>query len=147
MTLPSNFSQNLSLPVVVAPMFLISNPDLVVACCKEGVVGTFPSLNQRTTEEFEAWVSQIKSSLSQLESEGLSPAPFGVNLIVHKTNPRVMADLEVCVKHKVPLVITSLGAAKEVVDAVHRVIVKADAQFPFDAGTQFALTAEVSTRT
>ncbi|MCP5209002.1 MAG: nitronate monooxygenase [Hahellaceae bacterium] len=119
MPLPSNFGQHLSLPVVVAPMFLISNPDLVVACCKKGIVGTFPSLNQRTTAEFEAWVIQINQSLEQFKAEGGKPAPFGVNLIVHKTNPRAMADLEICVKHKVPLVITSLGAAKEVVDAVH----------------------------
>lgn len=119
MALPKEFSINLSLPLIVAPMFLISNPDLVVACCNQGVVGTFPSLNQRSTDKFEAWIIEIKKRLEAARKTGKKPTPFGVNLVVHKTNPRVMADLDVCVKHKVPLVITSLGAAKEVVDAVH----------------------------
>jgi nitronate monooxygenase len=112
--------QNLSLPVVVAPMFLISNPKLVIECCKNGIVGTFPALNQRTTEGFEEWVVEIKSELEKFEKEtGKKAAPFGVNIIVHQTNPRVMADMQIVVKHKIPLVITSLGAVSQVVDAVH----------------------------
>jgi nitronate monooxygenase len=112
--------QNLSLPVVVAPMFLISNPQLVIECCKNGIVGTFPALNQRTTEGFEEWVIEIKTELEKFEKEtGKKPAPFGVNIIVHQTNPRVMADMQIVVKHKVPLIITSLGAVSQIVDAVH----------------------------
>lgn len=114
------FTQDLSLPVVAAPMFLISGPELVIAACKNGIVGTFPALNQRTTEGFEEWVVQIKTELEAWEKEtGKKAAPFGVNLIVHFSNPRVEADLRVCVKHKVPLIITSLGAISMVVDAVH----------------------------
>lgn len=111
---------NLRLPLVAAPMFLISNPKLVIECCKAGVVGTFPALNQRTTEDFEKWVIEIKTALEDYEKEtGLKPAPFGVNLIVHGSNPRVMPDLQVIIKHQVPLVITSLGAVSDLVDAVH----------------------------
>ena len=116
----TDFSQNIKLPVVAAPMFLISGPELVIACCKNGIVGTFPALNQRTTEGFEEWVVQIKTELDQWEKEtGKKAAPFGVNLIVHGSNPRVQADLMICMKHKVPLIITSLGAVKDLVDAVH----------------------------
>ncbi len=117
--LPSIF-QNLQLPVVAAPMFLISGPELVIACCKNGIVGTFPALNQRTTEGFEEWVVQIKTELAAYEAEtGKKAAPFGVNLIVHPTNPRLMADLQVVVKHQIPLIITSLGAVADLVTAVH----------------------------
>lgn len=112
--------ENLRLPLVAAPMFLISNPKLVIECCKAGIVGTFPALNQRTTEGFEEWVVEIKTELEKFEKEtGVKPAPFGVNLIVHPTNPRVMPDMQIIVKHKVPLVITSLGAVSELVSAVH----------------------------
>lgn len=114
------YIDRLSIPAVAAPMFLISGPDLVIECCKAGVVGTFPALNQRSTEGFEEWVVEIKEALAKFEAEtGKKAAPFGVNLIVHHTNPRVQADLEICVKHKVPLIITSLGAVSELVDAVH----------------------------
>ena len=117
MSLPLN---NLSLPVIAAPMFLISGPDLVIECCKNGIVGTFPALNQRSSEGFEEWLIYIKKSLDDFEQEtGTKAAPFGVNLIVHNSNPRLQADLELCVKHKVPLIITSLGAVSEVVDAIH----------------------------
>ena len=114
------FHSSLSLPVIAAPMFLISGPKLVIECCKNGIVGTFPALNQRTTEGFEEWIIEIKTALDHFEKEtGQTPAPFGVNLIVHQTNPRVQADLAVCIKHKVPLIITSLGAVPQLVGAVH----------------------------
>ncbi len=114
------FINDLTLPVVAAPMFLISGPRLVIECCKNGIVGTFPALNQRTTEGFEEWLIQIKTELAEFEqATGKKAAPFGVNLIVHRTNPRVQADLEICIKHKVPLIITSLGAVAELVDQVH----------------------------
>ncbi len=115
MAIPPRFDGRLKLPLVAAPMFLVSGPELVIETCKAGVVGTFPALNQRSSEGFEQWLEQINAALAESDK----PAPFGVNLIVHNTNPRVRADLALCVKHKVPLVITSLGAVKEVVDAVH----------------------------
>lgn len=114
------FIKELAIPVVAAPMFLISGPQLVIECCKNGIVGTFPALNQRTSEGFEEWLIEIKTVLSDFEKEtGQKAAPFGVNLIVHHTNPRLEADLELCVKHKVPLIITSLGAVSELVNKVH----------------------------
>jgi nitronate monooxygenase len=113
MTIPAPFAGRLAIPAIVAPMFLISGPDLVVECCRAGLLGTFPALNQRTTEGFEAWLDQIEGRL-----DGDS-APYGVNLIVHRTNTRLQADLDVVVRRKVPLVITSLGTVREVIDAVH----------------------------
>lgn len=116
----ASFIKHLTLPAVAAPMFLISGPQLVIECCKNGIVGTFPALNQRTSEGFEEWLIEIKTALSKFEKDtGKKAAPFGVNLIVHHTNPRVEADLALCVKHEVPLVITSLGAVSELVDKVH----------------------------
>lgn len=120
MSQKATFIDTLSLPVVAAPMFLISNPELVIECCKNGVVGTFPALNQRTSEGFEEWLVQIRTALDAFEKEtGRKAAPYGVNLIVHPTNPRLEADLRLCVKHRVPLIITSLGAVSEVVNAIH----------------------------
>ena len=116
----TNIFKNLSLPVIAAPMFLISGPKLVIECCKNGIIGTFPALNQRTTEGFEKWIIEIKSALDLFEKEtGKKAAPFGVNLIVHHSNPRVKKDLAICIKHKVPLIITSLGAVSQLVSAVH----------------------------
>lgn len=120
MPLPSILKDTLSLPVVAAPMFLISGPKLVVESCKKGIVGTFPALNQRSTEGFDQWLTEIELALADFKQPNGQPAtPYGVNLIVHHSNPRLQADLEVCVKHKVPIVITSLGAVSELVDAVH----------------------------
>lgn len=116
----ASFINELSIPAIAAPMFLISGPQLVIECCKSGIVGTFPALNQRTSEGFEAWIVEIKAALSAYEKEtGKKPAPFGVNLIVHRSNPRLEADLAICVKHKISLIITSLGAVSELVDTVH----------------------------
>jgi len=118
--LPKQLEGKLSAPIVVAPMFLVSGPDLVVETCRSGLLGTFPTLNQRTTEGYGAWLAEITRRLAAAESaDSRAPAPFGVNLVVHKTNSRLQADLEMTVRHKVPLVITSLGAAREVVDAIH----------------------------
>ena len=115
-----DFYLSLNLPLIAAPMFLISGPELVIECCKNGIVGTFPALNQRTPEGFEKWVVQIKEALAEHEEKtGQKTAPFGVNLIIHPTNIRVKADLDICKKHKVPLVITSLGAISGLVDEVH----------------------------
>ncbi|MEE1951167.1 nitronate monooxygenase family protein [Pseudomonas alcaligenes] len=113
MSLPALLDQRLRLPLVAAPMFLVSNPQLVLACCHSGVLGSFPALNQRESSGFKAWLEEIEAGLKA------DSAPYAVNLIVHGSNPRLQADLAICVEHKVPVVITSLGAVKEVVDAVH----------------------------
>jgi len=113
MSLPALLDQRLRLPVVAAPMFLVSNPQLVLACCQSGILGSSPALNQRESSGFEGWLEEIEAGLTA------DSAPYAVNLIVHGSNPRLQADLAICVKHRVPVVITSLGAVKEVVDAVH----------------------------
>jgi nitronate monooxygenase len=118
--IPHQFAGTLSAPVIAAPMFLVSGPDLVVETCRAGMVGTFPALNQRTNEGYEAWLTEIQQRLDAHQAAtGKKPPPYGVNLVVHKSNSRLQADIATTIKHKVPLVITSLGAAKEVVDAVH----------------------------
>ncbi len=113
MTIPASLQKGLKLPVIAAPMFLVSGPDLVVEACNAGVIGTFPSLNQRTTDGYREWLKDIKARLKP------DAAAFGVNHIVHPTNPRLMADMMVSVEEQVPLIITSLGAVRDVVDAVH----------------------------
>jgi nitronate monooxygenase len=113
MALPASLVGRLRVPVVAAPMFLVSGPDLVVAACRAGVLGTFPALNQRTSDGLAEWLEVIEAALTPAD------APYGVNLIVHRTNARLAADLEVVVAHRVPVVITSLGAASEVVAAIH----------------------------
>lgn len=113
MAIPASLQKGLKLPVIAAPMFLVSGPDLVVETCNAGVIGTFPSLNQRTTEGYREWLHDIKARLTP------DAAAYGVNHIVHPTNPRLMADMIVSVEEKVPLIITSLGAVRDVVEAVH----------------------------
>ncbi|WP_274049878.1 NAD(P)H-dependent flavin oxidoreductase [Thalassomonas haliotis] len=111
--------EQLSLPVICAPMFLVSGMELVLAACKQGIVGTFPALNERTSDHFASWLHTLEQKLAKLRETQTYVAPYGINLVVHKSNPRWQADLEHCVHAKVPLVISSLGAAREVVDAVH----------------------------
>lgn len=111
--LPSVLADRLRLPVVAAPLFLVSGPDLVIAACRSGVLGTFPALNQRSTEGLRSWLTQIDEALTPEDS------PYAVNLIVHHSNARLAADLEAVVEHRVPVVITSLGAVPDVVEAVH----------------------------
>lgn len=101
------------LPVIAAPMFLISNPQMVIACCKNGVIGSVPALNQRTSEGFEEWLIEINAALSE------DDAPYAVNLIVNPVNTRLQPDLELCIKYKVPIIITSLGINTDVIEAVH----------------------------
>lgn len=113
---PSDHFTNVQFPVIAAPMFLSSGPELVIACCANGMIGSFPALNQRTSAGFSDWLDLIRN---ELEIRGCSQKTYGVNLIVHRSNPRVGADLEICVEHEVPLVITSLGANAEVVEAVN----------------------------
>lgn len=116
----NEFKLQMAIPAIAAPMFLVSGSQLVIEACKTGIVGTFPSLNGRTVEDFEKMLQEITTALKEFEAKtGKKPAPFGVNLIVNRTNPRVMEDLQLCIKYQVPLVITSLGAVKDLVDAVH----------------------------
>ena len=112
MAIPASLQKGLKLPVISSPMFLVSGPDLVVEACNSGIIGTFPSLNQRTTEGYREWLHEIKSRLTP------DAAVYGVNLIVHHTNDRLMEDLKVTVEEQVPLVITSLGAVADVVKAI-----------------------------
>lgn len=120
MALPKQFS-NLRIPVIGSPLFIISNPDLVIAQCKAGVVGSFPALNARPAPVLEEWLKRITEELDRHNQANPDnpAAPFAVNQIVHKSNERLMHDVEMCVKYKVPVIITSLGAVKEVNDAAH----------------------------
>lgn len=121
MALPASLQGRLRLPAVAAPMFIISNPELVIAQCKAGIVGSFPSLNARPAEKLEEWLQQITSELAAWDAANpdTPAAPFAVNQIVHGSNDRLQHDLELCVKYKVPIVITSLGAKEFVNEAVH----------------------------
>ena len=112
---------NLRLPVMGAPLFIVSNPDLVIAQCKAGVVGSFPALNARPQSQLDEWIHEISEALAEHDSDHpeAPSAPFAVNQIVHRSNDRFDADMATCEKWKVPLVITSLGARSELNDAVH----------------------------
>ena len=112
MALPALF-ENLRLPVIAAPMFIVSNPDLVIAQVRSGIIGSFPALNARPASQLDEWLGRIHEETKDCE------APFAVNLIVHKTNSRLEEDLATCAKWKVPLIITSLGAREDVNAAVH----------------------------
>ena len=123
MSLPSILNKkNFSLPVIAAPLFIISNPELVIAQCKAGVLGSFPALNARPQELLDDWLAQITEELATFKAKNpdVTVAPFAVNQIVHRSNDvRLDKDMEMCVKYKVPVVITSLGARPEVNDAIH----------------------------
>ena len=121
MAISSELRDALSLPLVGAPLFIVSNPDLVIAQCKAGIVGSFPALNARPAAELEVWLKRITSELDahNQANPDQPAAPFAVNQIVHGSNDRLQHDLEMCVKYKVPIVITSLGAKEFVNDAVH----------------------------
>ncbi|MDX1376252.1 MAG: nitronate monooxygenase family protein [Burkholderiales bacterium] len=120
MSLPPLLS-SLRLPVIGAPMFIAGNPKLVIEQCKAGIVGSFPALNARPKEALDDWLSEIEAALEDARraSPDAPPAPYAVNQIVHKSNDRLAHDLEVCIRHKVPITITSLRAPNEVVQAVH----------------------------
>lgn len=121
MPLPRLFENTLSIPVIGSPMFLVSFPPLVTALCKAGVVGTFPHVNARPTSQLDEWLTTIERDLAahRAANPAAAVAPHGINMIVHRTNPRFEPDLEVVVAHKVPFVITCLGNPAPVVDAVH----------------------------
>ena len=121
MALPPILSERLKLLIIAAPLFIISNPDLVIAQCKAGIVGSFPALNARPAEELDRWLEKITTELAEYDAANPeSPsAPFAVNQIVHGSNDRLQHDMEMCVKWKVPIVITSLGAKEFVNESVH----------------------------
>ena len=113
MSMPAAFAGRLSIPVIGSPLFIISGPELVMAQCRAGIIGSFPSLNARPLAQFEEWLQRLSTEL------GPNDAPYAVNLIVHRSNDRLMDDLALCVKYKVPLIITSLGAREDVNEAIH----------------------------
>jgi nitronate monooxygenase len=113
MAMPTIFTGRLSIPAIAAPMFIVSQPDLVIAQCRAGVVGSFPSLNARPAGALEQWLQRLQQELTPAH------APFAVNLIVHRTNPRLEEDLALCIKYRVPVIISSLGARPDINAAVH----------------------------
>ncbi|MDH6265188.1 nitronate monooxygenase [Rhizobium sp. SG_E_25_P2] len=121
MSLPAILTDNLRLPVVASPLFIISHPEMVIAQCKAGVVGSFPSLNARPASQLDEWLAEITETLAAYDvaHPTRKSAPFAVNQIVHTTNKRLEHDLMMCVKYKVPIVISSLGAVPEVNQAIH----------------------------
>jgi nitronate monooxygenase len=121
MALPSVLRDRLRLPVIASPLFIVSGPDLVIAECKAGVVGSFPSLNARPISQLDEWLARITEELADWDRAhpDTPAAPFAVNQIVHKTNNRLEADMELCAKYRAPVVITSLGAREDVNQAVH----------------------------
>jgi nitronate monooxygenase len=121
MALPDILKTNLRIPVVGSPLFIISHPPLVLAQCKAGIVGSFPALNARPASQLDEWLAQITENLAAHDAANpeAKAAPFAVNQIVHKSNTRLEEDLALCVKYKVPIVISSLGAVEEVNQAVH----------------------------
>lgn len=113
MSMPAALQGRLRIPVIGSPLFIISTPELVIAQCKAGIIGSFPSLNARPLPVFEQWLQRLSTEL------GPNDAPYAVNLIVHKSNDRLLDDLALCVKYKVPVIITSLGARVDVNEAIH----------------------------
>lgn len=121
MPIPAAFRDRLSLPVIGSPMFIASTPELVIEQCKAGIIGAFPALNARPAARLDDWLTRIREELSAhaAANPGARVAPFAVNQIAHASNDRLMHDVEACVRHQVPLIITSLRPPREIVDAVH----------------------------
>ena len=115
MPIPASLQKGLTLPVICAPMFIVSNPDLVIAQCKSGVIGSFPALNARPKEALDEWLTRIKAELAG----DPNAAAFAVNQIIHPSNDRLQHDMALCIKHEVPLIITSLSAPTQIVPPVH----------------------------
>ena len=121
MGIPNQLKDKLAMPVIGAPLFLVSGPDLVIAQCKAGIVGSFPALNARPQHVLDEWIVRIKTELAEYQEQNpdAKVAPFAVNQICHGSNDRLMQDMETCVKHEVPIIITSLRPPSEIVDAAH----------------------------
>ncbi|HUD50620.1 nitronate monooxygenase family protein [Parvibaculum sp.] len=121
MALTANLKNKLELPVIGSPLFIVSGPELVIAQCKAGIVGSFPALNARPEHVLEEWIVRIKTELAEYQAANPDKkvAPFAVNQICHASNDRLMHDMEVCTKHEVPIIITSLRPPAEIVSAAH----------------------------
>ncbi len=121
MALPKSLEGRLRIPLIGAPMFIVSGPELVIAQCQAGIVGSFPALNARPQSALSEWLKQIEDELGEYqEAHPDEPvAPYAVNQIAHASNPRLFKDVETCVKHEVPIIITSLRPPEEIVTAVH----------------------------
>lgn len=121
MSLPDTLKNKLNLPVLCSPMFILSTPKMVIEQCKAGVIGSFPALNARPAEKLDEWLTEIEEALAayQAENPNLKVAPFAVNQIAHPSNDRLEHDMQMCVKHKVPIIITSLQANSMIIEAAH----------------------------
>jgi len=121
MGIPNHIKENLSMPVIGSPLFLVSGPELVIAQCKAGIIGSFPALNARPQHVLEEWIVRIKTELAEYQKQNPDKkvAPFAVNQICHGSNDRLMDDMATCVKHEVPIIITSLRPPAELVEAAH----------------------------
>jgi nitronate monooxygenase len=111
--------ERMAIPAIAAPMFLVSNPALTLACCSEGIMGSFPAHGTRSREEFQAWLDEMQEGMKRLEDAGKKPAPWAVNLVVHASNPRYPGDLELVEKYQVPVVLTSKGAPGDAIKRIH----------------------------
>ncbi|WIM12153.1 nitronate monooxygenase [Enhydrobacter sp.] len=109
----------MAMPLIAAPMFLVSNPALALACCSEGIMGSFPAHGTRSREEFQTWLDEMRDGIRRLEEAGRNPAPWAVNLVVHPSNPRYPDDLELVEKYRVPVVLTSKGAPGDAIKRIH----------------------------
>ncbi|MEM7079654.1 MAG: nitronate monooxygenase [Pseudomonadota bacterium] len=119
MTIPFDFADRMSMPLIVAPMFLVSNPKMAVAACRAGIMGSYPAHATRSKETFEEWLIETQDALKAAEAAGERPTPYAVNLVVHPSNARMEGDLELVLKHKVPIVLTSKGAPPDVFNMIH----------------------------
>jgi nitronate monooxygenase len=121
MSLPASIANSLALPVLGSPLFIVSGPELVIAQCKAGIIGSFPALNARPVDKLDEWLDRITTELAEYKAQNpdAKVAPFAVNQICHASNDRLMRDMEACVRHKVPIIITSLRPPSEIVEAAH----------------------------
>ena len=121
MAIPEHIKENLSMPVIGSPLFIVSGPELVIAQCKAGIIGSFPALNARPQHVLEEWIIRIKNELEEYQEQNPNKkvAPYAVNQICHGSNDRLMDDMAICVKHEVPIIITSLRPPAELVEAAH----------------------------
>src|SRR5450755_4165913 len=111
--------ERMAIPAIAAPMFLVSNPALTLACCSEGIMGSFPAHGTRSREEFQAWLDEMQEGMKRLEDSSRKPAPWAVNLVVHASNPRYPGDLKLVEKYQVPVVLTSKGAPGDAIKRIH----------------------------
>ena len=117
--MPFDFASKLKVPLIVAPMFLVSSPKLAIAACRSGAIGSYPAHSTRSREIFAEWLDETERGLSKARAAGEDPAPFAVNLVVHPTNKRMHGDLELCIEHRVPIILTSKGVPQDVFDQIH----------------------------